>query len=98
MIGIFRYHEFKAERAFVVKRKLPNGYIRNFPSIYEGAVFIDDQGLQETILIPGGEPPSGREKSMDISEISRAGPGAYRGFVEKEGNVRWPVVVGSRGF
>ena len=98
MIGIFRYHEFKAERAFVVKRKLPNGYIRNFPSIYESAVFIDDQGLQETILIPGGKPPAGCEKPMDISEISRAGPGTYRGFVEKEGNVRRPVVICARSF
>lgn len=82
----------------MIQRELINGYIRNLQAVYKGAVFIDDQSLQKPVLIPEGKPPAGRKKAVNISEISRTGPGTYRGSVEKEGNVRRPVVICARSF
>ena len=84
---IVRHHKLKFQRAFVIQRELINGYIRNLQAVYKGAVFIDDQSLQKPVLVPGRKPPAGGKKSVNISEISGTGPGAYWNFIEGKSNV-----------
>lgn len=82
----------------MIQRKLVNGNIGNLQTVYKGAIFVDDESLEKPVLVPGGKPPGGGKKSVDISEISGTGPGADGDFIEEKGNIRGPVIVGSRGF
>ena len=92
--GVFGYLESEAEHAPAVQRELVDGDLGELPAVDEGAVPVDDQGFQKAVLIPGGQPPSGREETMDVAEISGAGPGAHESVVEKEADIRGPVIVG----
>ena len=62
-------------------------------SVNEGSLVIDDQKLQKSILVPGGQPPGWIYSSPYFSEIAGRSPGANFGVIQIKRNIRRPVGV-----
>lgn len=93
MSGRIRYRHPEPDRIPVVKMKLVDRHVGNFYIVHEDSVIPDHQSLQQTILIPVGEPPVRGKQSGHIGKITGTGPHADKRIVQIKMNIGGPDII-----
>ena len=81
VFGVRIHRKAELQAACACKIEFIYRHIRDLESVHEGSVFVNYNKLQESVLIPVGEPPVGSKDTLYISEISGARPGAKKSSV-----------------
>lgn len=98
MSGRIRYRHPEPDRIPVVKMKLVDRHVGNFYIVHEDSVIPDHQSLQQTILIPVGEPPVRGKQSGHIGKITGTGPHADKRIVQIKMNIGGPDIIAAGSF